>query len=116
MLFHRRARVVVLGLACSFGHEDCLKEASRRFSEWLTAPNTTLSQDLRGLVYKFGKIARYLNFDDSLTSHLIVGMKAGTPTEWYALWDRFVKESDASEKLKLLSGLASIKDATLLNR
>lgn len=43
-------------------------------------------------------------------------MTAGTSAQWYELWDKFVAETDANEKLKLLNGLASIKDTTLLTR
>lgn len=43
-------------------------------------------------------------------------MSAGTSEQWYKLWDKFVAESDANEKLKLLSGLASVKDTVLLKR
>lgn len=43
-------------------------------------------------------------------------MTAGTSDQWYKLWDKFVAETDANEKLKLLNGLASIKDTVLLTR
>lgn len=43
-------------------------------------------------------------------------MSSGTSEQWYQLWDKFAAETDANEKLKLLNGLALIKDTSLLTR
>lgn len=43
-------------------------------------------------------------------------MKEATVDEWDQMWDIFVHETDASEKLRLLKGLASINNPTQLTR
>lgn len=43
-------------------------------------------------------------------------MKSATTDEWNQLWDIFIHENDANEKLQLLNGLASINDPLQLTR
>ncbi|XP_017785900.1 PREDICTED: glutamyl aminopeptidase-like isoform X2 [Nicrophorus vespilloides] len=90
----KRARVVVLDLACTMGHADCLKEAKKHFDDWLQG-TINFSQDLRGLVYSFG-------------------MESASAEEWEKVWEKFVNEIDAGEKIRLMNGLASTKEPTLL--
>ncbi|CAH0559336.1 unnamed protein product [Brassicogethes aeneus] len=92
----RLARVVVLNLACSVDHEECLAAATEKFNEWIQNIETvSLSQDLRGLIYQFG-------------------MKTANESTWNKMADVYVKESDANEKLKILKGLASVNKEDLL--
>lgn len=51
-----------------------------------------------------------------MNAYVSLGMSAGTVKQWHQLWDKFANENDANEKLKLLNGLASVKDTTLLKR
>ncbi|KRT86161.1 Peptidase, partial [Oryctes borbonicus] len=92
----RRARVTVLSLACKMGHADCLEQATQRFEAWLNE-NEPLSQDLRTIVYNYGA----------------AGSDAAN---WEKMYDIFVKESDAAEKLKLMHGLTFSNDPALLTR
>ncbi|XP_060524769.1 glutamyl aminopeptidase isoform X3 [Cylas formicarius] len=93
----RLTRVVVLTLACAVEHEECVAQAERKFNDWIANPSQGLSQDLRGIVYKYGM----LNADE---------------TTWGRLLDVYVAETDATEKLKLVNGLASVKNTTLLEK
>ncbi|XP_049821502.1 aminopeptidase A isoform X3 [Aethina tumida] len=94
----RLARVVILGLACAVDHEDCLKEVKSKFDEWIASPATVvLSQDLRGLIYRYG-------------------MKTADEATWEKLFEVFKAETDSNEKLKLLYGLASINDTAILQK
>lgn len=52
--FFRLTRVDILNLACEVGHTDCLAEAQSRFNNWIQTKEA-LSQDLRSLIYKYGK-------------------------------------------------------------
>ncbi|GJQ82073.1 hypothetical protein Trydic_g6945 [Trypoxylus dichotomus] len=92
----RRARVTILTLACKMGHEGCLTQATQRFDGWLNN-DEELSQDLRTIVYNYG----------------VAG--SNTPS-WEQMYDIFVKETDAAEKLKLMHGLTFASDPTLLSR
>lgn len=93
----RLARVSVLSLACSSDHAECLSQAEEKFNTWITVSTQPLSQDLRGIVYKYGMV------------------NANEET-WNKLLEVYLKETDATEKLKLLNGLANINDVTILAR
>ncbi|KAJ8961758.1 hypothetical protein NQ318_021359 [Aromia moschata] len=88
-------RIEVLSLACSVGHTDCLLEAESQFNTWIDN-QTQLSQDLRSLIYKYG-------------------MKNASEETWQKMLDVYKSESDASEKLKLVNGLANVQNETLLS-
>lgn len=78
---------------------DCLNEASSRFTKFLSNPNNNKPDpDLREIVYYYGM------------------QHVGKQNEWKQLWALFVAEQDASEKLKLMYGLAGVKVPWLLRR
>ncbi|KAK2575060.1 hypothetical protein KPH14_008800 [Odynerus spinipes] len=94
-----RLRSIVLDLACSVGHIECLEEAAEIFKKWINDPKDVRPHpDIRGLIYYYG-----LNY-------------AGSEAEWNLMFDKFVKETDSSEKLKLMRGLAGIKESWILSK
>ncbi|CAG9864092.1 unnamed protein product [Phyllotreta striolata] len=92
----RLARITVLSMACAAGHEACLAEARDKFDDWLKT-GRAISPDLRGLVYSYG-------------------MKKANEDAWNKLLEMFKAETDASEKLKLVNGLASTENEELLKK
>ncbi|XP_030370508.1 glutamyl aminopeptidase [Scaptodrosophila lebanonensis] len=95
-----RLRVSVLSLACAVGLPDCLSQAAQRFNTWLEDPTSSENipaPDLRSIVYYYG-------------------MQQGNEASWERLLNLFQLEQDASEKLKLMNGLAGVQDPQLLYR
>ncbi|XP_058459466.1 glutamyl aminopeptidase-like isoform X2 [Malaya genurostris] len=93
-LMKNRLRTTILDLACSFGHEKCLTEASDRFQKWLNAGDE-IHPDVRSVVYYYG-------------------VQKGTAEDWQKVKTRFSAETDANEKTKLMSALAAFPDARVL--
>nr|XP_031842296.1 glutamyl aminopeptidase-like [Nomia melanderi]XP_031842297.1 glutamyl aminopeptidase-like [Nomia melanderi]XP_031842298.1 glutamyl aminopeptidase-like [Nomia melanderi]XP_031842299.1 glutamyl aminopeptidase-like [Nomia melanderi] len=94
-----RLRTSVLGLACSVGHEECLEDAGQIFTKWIQDPKDIRPHpDIRALVYYYGM-------------HNI-----GDEASWKIMFDRFVAETDSTEKLKLMRGLAGIRSTWILNK
>lgn len=91
-------RVTTLTAACSFGLPECVQEVVKRFNAYLANPENKPEPDLRELIYYYGM------------------QNAGTPEAWEQMWQMFLKESDASEKVKLMYGLSGIKVPWLLQR
>lgn len=77
---------------------DCLNEAATLFKNFLANPDNKPDPDLREIVYYYGM------------------QHVGQQKEWEQLWELFVNEQDASEKLKLMYGLAGVKVPWLLKR
>lgn len=51
-------RITALGLACSLGLPECLKEAEDNFTEWLAKDDFVTARphpDLRSIIYSYGK-------------------------------------------------------------
>ncbi|KAK2495914.1 hypothetical protein MC885_001742 [Smutsia gigantea] len=90
-------RASVLGLACKMGDREALDNASQLFQQWLTGTER-LPVNLRLLVYRYGM------------------QNSGNETSWNYMLDQYQKTSLAQEKEKLLYGLASVKNVTLLSR
>ncbi|KAF0884395.1 glutamyl aminopeptidase isoform X1 [Crocuta crocuta] len=90
-------RASVLGLACKMGDREALDNATQLFEEWLTG-TVRLPVNLRLLVYRYGM------------------QNSGNETSWNYTLDQYQKTSLAQEKEKLLYGLASVKNVTLLSR
>ncbi|XP_007938972.1 glutamyl aminopeptidase [Orycteropus afer afer] len=90
-------RASVLGLACKMGDREALGNASHLFEEWLSG-NGSLPVNLRLLVYRYGM------------------QNSGNETSWNYTLEQYQKTSLAQEKEKLLYGLASVKNVTLLSR
>ncbi|KAK0091458.1 hypothetical protein PV326_003204 [Microctonus aethiopoides] len=92
-------RRVILNLACAIGHNECLDDAGAIFTSWINDPNDIRPPaDIRSFIYKYGM------------SHV------GKETEWNILFQRFINETNANEKLKLMQGLAAVKSTYLLNK
>uniref|UniRef100_A0A182P2X3 glutamyl aminopeptidase n=1 Tax=Anopheles epiroticus TaxID=199890 RepID=A0A182P2X3_9DIPT len=90
-------RTTILDLACSFGHQGCLTEASHRFLDWLNN-GVSIHPDLRSVVYTYG-------------------IQSGvTVADWEKVLERFRQENDANEKIKLMVALASYPDQRTMRR
>ncbi|XP_032306951.1 glutamyl aminopeptidase [Drosophila ananassae] len=88
-----RLRVSVLSAACALGLPDCLQQAAQRFNSFLENPTTNRpSPDLRQLVYFYGI------------------QQSTSQSTWEQVFTLFTEESDASEKSKLMEGLAAAQD------
>ncbi|XP_022371171.1 glutamyl aminopeptidase [Enhydra lutris kenyoni] len=90
-------RASVLGFACKMGDQEALDNATQLFQQWLSG-TVRLPVNLRLLVYRYGM------------------QNSGNETSWNYTLDQYQKTSLAQEKEKLLYGLASVKNVTLLSR
>ncbi|CAD7684696.1 unnamed protein product [Nyctereutes procyonoides] len=90
-------RASVLGFACKMGDQEALNNATQLFQQWLSG-TVRLPVNLRLLVYRYGM------------------QNSGNETSWNYTLDQYQKTSLAQEKEKLLYGLASVKNVTLLSR
>lgn len=95
--FLRLLRASVLGLACRMQDREALGNASQLFQEWLSG-TARLPVNLRLLVYRYGM------------------QTSGNETSWNYTLDQYQETSLAQEKEKLLYGLASVRNVTLLSR
>ncbi len=86
-------RNIVLELACAAKLDDCVRTAEDKFTRWMDE-DLFIPPNLRSVVYKYG-----------MSSNLGV---------WQAMFDKYMEESNSQEKLKLLNGLASTSDPSLL--
>lgn len=92
-------RSSVLGFACKMEVKQALESASRLFKEWLEGNgNVRLPVNLRLLVYRYGM------------------QHSGDESAWNYMLEQYQKTSLAQEKEKLLYGLASVNNITLLSR
>ncbi|CAN2388886.1 angiotensin maturation [Pristimantis euphronides] len=89
-------RSSVLALACRVGDPDALNNASEIFSRWQNG--TGIPVNLRQLVYRYGM------------------KQAGDERSWMFMFEEYSKTPLAQEKEKLLQGLASVNNITLLDR
>ncbi|XP_017104426.2 glutamyl aminopeptidase isoform X2 [Drosophila bipectinata] len=93
-----RLRIKVLSSACSLGHESSLQQATTLFNQWLASPETRPSPDVRDVVYYYGM------------------QQVNTEAVWDQLWKLYLEETDAQEKLKLMSALCATQVPWLLRR
>ncbi|XP_014066097.1 glutamyl aminopeptidase isoform X2 [Salmo salar] len=91
----RLLRETVLGIACQMGDQEMLNEASVLFDQWISG-NISVGVNLRLLVYRYGM------------------RNSGTEAKWNLMFERYKTETLAQEKDKLLYGLASVENITLL--
>ncbi|XP_015590291.1 glutamyl aminopeptidase isoform X2 [Cephus cinctus] len=92
-------RSTIIDLACAVGHRKCLQEAGTIFTHWINDTNDIRPHpDIRSLVYYYG-----MSF-------------VGGEAEWDIMFERFINEGDAMEKLKLMRGLAGIRSAEILKK
>lgn len=90
-------RASILGFACKMGDKEALGNASQLFEAWLKG-SASIPVNLRLLVYRYGM------------------QHSGNEAAWNYTLEQYQKTSLAQEKEKLLYGLASVKDVTLLAR
>lgn len=94
-----RLRTSILELACSVGHAECLEEAGNIFKNWIEDPRDVRPHpDIRALVYYYG-------MND-----------VGDEAKWNTVFAKFDAETDSTEKLKLMRGLAGIRSSWILNK
>jgi glutamyl aminopeptidase len=99
--FRSLFRNTILDLACSMDHPKCMEMVGKLFTEWInseTRETVRPTPDLRSLVYYHGM------------------RSVGTQKEWDIMFDIFAKEQDASEKTKLQSALAGVKEPWILRK
>ncbi|KAF1514260.1 Glutamyl aminopeptidase, partial [Eudyptula albosignata] len=104
----RLLRASVLDFACSMNDTESLNNASQLFEQWLqgkTGKNIqvlflyfSIPANLRLLVYRYGM------------------QNSGNESSWNYMFKKYQETSLAQEKEKLLYGLASVKNITLLDR
>ncbi|XP_011500730.1 PREDICTED: glutamyl aminopeptidase-like [Ceratosolen solmsi marchali] len=92
-------RSSILELTCSIGHGECLEDVGIIFKNWINdEKNNYLHPDIRGYVYYYGM--NHINREDN----------------WNIMFERFTKETDAAEKMKLMHGLAGIRLTEVLKK
>ncbi|XP_072192053.1 glutamyl aminopeptidase isoform X2 [Excalfactoria chinensis] len=92
----RLLRASVLDFACSMNDAESLKNASQQFEQWLQGQ--TIAVNLRLLVYRYGM------------------RNSGNESSWNYMFEKYQETPLAQEKEKLLYGLASVNNITLLDR
>nr|XP_034492037.1 glutamyl aminopeptidase isoform X2 [Marmota flaviventris] len=93
----RLLRASVLGFACKMGEPEALNNASQLFEDWIRT-GKSIPVNLRLLGYRYGM------------------QNSGNEASWNYTLEQYQKTSLAQEKEKLLYGLASVKNVTLLAR
>ncbi|SPP87880.1 glutamyl aminopeptidase isoform X2 [Drosophila guanche] len=93
-----RLRIKVLSSACAVGHVASLQQAVTLFNQWLVAPETRPSPDIRDVVYYYGL------------------QQVNTEAAWDQVWQLYLAEADAQEKVRLMNALAAVKVPWLLQR
>ncbi|XP_055972617.1 glutamyl aminopeptidase [Sorex fumeus] len=94
----RLLRASVFGFACKVKYSEALKNASEEFKKWINEPSYSIPVNLRLLAYRYGM------------------QESGNETSWNYTLEQYKKTSLAQEKEKLLYGLASVNNVTLLSR
>lgn len=94
----RTNRYNILALACKYGHTPCNTEAGNRFTQWIQDPTLYIPANLRSLTYRHGMASE------------------GDPDTWEHMFRRYLAETNAQEKRKLLYGLAQIREPWVLRR
>lgn len=82
-------------------HPECMSVVGEKFRLWINsdrAETVRPSPDLRSLIYYHGM------------------RSVGTETEWNKMFELFANEQDATEKVKLQSGLAAISQPWILRK
>ncbi|XP_073729218.1 glutamyl aminopeptidase [Misgurnus anguillicaudatus] len=94
----RLLRETVLGIACQMEDEDALNQAFDIFQKWIDGTLSSVAVNLRLLVYRYGM------------------KKSGSAAHWETMLQKYLDATLAQEKDKLLYGLASVEDISLLYR
>lgn len=88
----------MLGIACQMEDEDALNQAFDIFQKWIDGTLSSVAVNLRLLVYRYGM------------------KKSGSAAHWETMLQKYLDATLAQEKDKLLYGLASVEDISLLYR
>lgn len=91
-------RTTVISFACGMELQTCLNAVGEEFTKWMENPEVRPSPDLRVIIYTYGMRMR------------------GNEEYWNIVWDLYLKETDASEKTKLMNSLTSIAVPWILKR
>lgn len=91
-------RVNILSLAGRFEYKPMLNEAATRFTNWLSNSSVRPDPDIRSAVYYYGM------------------QSVGNEDSWNQVWELFINEQDAQEKLKLMEALAAVNSPWILQR
>ncbi|XP_059422397.1 glutamyl aminopeptidase [Carassius carassius] len=91
-------RETVLGIACQMDDQEALNQAYDIFNKWIDGTISSVDVNLRLLVYRYGM------------------KKSGSVQSWEIMFRKYISATLAQEKDKLLYGLASVEDNTLLHR
>lgn len=91
-------RINILTMACRNGHKACLDQAGDRFLAWIRDKSAYIPPNLRVTAYKYGMLSK------------------GDETTWDTMLQRYISESNAQEKAKLLRGLAWIDQPWIIRQ
>lgn len=94
----RLLRETVLGIACQMEDQEALNQAFDIFNKWIDGTISSVPVNLRLLVYRYGM------------------KKSGSVQSWEIMFRKYISATLAQEKDKLLYGLTSVEDITLLHR
>ncbi|KAF4105637.1 glutamyl aminopeptidase [Onychostoma macrolepis] len=94
----RLLRETVLGIACQMDDQKALDQAYDIFNKWINGTISSVPVNLRLLVYRYGM------------------KKSESVQSWEIMFRKYISATLAQEKDKLLYGLASVNDITLLHR
>ncbi|XP_053386790.1 endoplasmic reticulum aminopeptidase 1-like [Mercenaria mercenaria] len=89
-------RTAILNLAVSLEHEKSVNKGKELFQQWKTN-HRSIQVNLKSVIYR-------------------TGIMYGKEEDWDTVWNAFLTENDASEKMKLLTALGQSKDYRLLSR
>ncbi|XP_063619702.1 aminopeptidase N [Cydia splendana] len=94
-------RVDLLSTACHLEHDECLRTAVIKYTNWMLTPNADALNDIHA---------------DIRSTVYCVGVHTGNAREWDFAWDRFRAASAPSERELLLSVLGCTRAPYLLYR
>ncbi|XP_077093480.1 glutamyl aminopeptidase [Siphateles boraxobius] len=94
----RLLRETILDLACQMNDQEALNQASYIFNKWIDGTISSVAVNLRLLVYRYGM------------------RNSKSERSWEIMFQKYLSASLAQEKDKLLYGLASVENVTLLHR
>ncbi|XP_034944912.1 aminopeptidase Ey isoform X2 [Chelonus insularis] len=94
-------RVDILIWTCTFGHDDCVRNAVTQFQNWRNSPDpdqdNPISPNLKSVVY-------------------CTAIRTGGQAEWDFAWERYQKTNVGSEKDLLLYALGCTREPWILSR
>ncbi|XP_070544138.1 glutamyl aminopeptidase-like [Ptychodera flava] len=85
----------IITMACDNGNKDCLNDALKYFQDW--KDDKDIPSDFRSPVYKYG-------------------ISAGSKDDWELMFEKYMNEQQASERSRLMYGLAQTRHVWLISR